>query len=570
MIRSETARLSWLARQLVLSLLVLALGAGMLAPALVPTSAIAQDDATDATPAPDSTAPAAADAPGAVTQTVVLPARQDAYISSAFPNQNFGSAPNLNLGWQIGGQEAMRFLLQFDLASIPRNAVINSARWELFQTQVVPVGDGNMDFRAQFLTQGWSESGVTWNNANFLGGDSLPLGSVPGTIGWQSGDARGVLQAWLSGAQPNFGVIITGDEVPSRGRWRAFRSRETSDAPRLVVDFTTNCDTVPPTATVQALPQFSPGEFRVFWSGQDFAPSGCQPSGIANYDVQYRINGGSWVTWRTRTESTDFAFRNLAPNGAFVEFRARATDRAGNIGQYTSVAQAATTIDSQPPVATMNPLAPVQNSSSFIVGWSGSDNLSGIASYDVEFTLDNSPWQPLVSNTLATSFQVTGAQAGQVYGFRVRATDRVGNVQPWSQTPQEETVVLDFPVVLLNPISPNLIQPGLPVTQTIELSWQGIAAPGTSIQQFNVYYSYNNGPRLLWSSFNAATTGALFPWLQLGFGDGRYFFDVTAVNNLGQETNLSSPLAQFGRGGAIVDMADTVRPQLYFAYVSGD
>ena len=81
----------------------------------------------------------------------------------------------------------------------------------------------------------------------------------------------------------------------------------------------------------------------------------------------------------------------------------------------------------------------------------------------------------------------------------MRATDRVGNVQPWSQTPQEETVVLDFPVVLLNPINPNLIQPGLPVTQTIELSWQGIAAPGTSIQQYNVYYSYNNGSRLLWS-----------------------------------------------------------------------
>jgi hypothetical protein len=538
----------------------------MIAPALSPTAALAQDAATAATPAPDSTEPAAA----AQTQTVVLTARQDAFISSAFPNQNFGSSPNLNLGWQIGGQEAMRILLQFDLSSIPRNAVIDSARWELFQTQVVPAGDGNMDFRAQYLTQEWSESGVTWNNANFLGGESLPLGSVPGTIGWQGGDARAVVQAWLSGAQPNFGVIITGDEVPQSGRWRVFRSRETGDPPRLVVNFTVNCDTVPPTATVQALPQFSPAEFRVFWSGQDFAPSGCQPSGIANYDVQYRINGGSWVAWRTRTEGTDFSFRGLAPNGAFVEFRARATDRAGNVGQYTSVPQAATTVDSEPPVATMNTLAPVQTATSFVVGWSGFDNLSGIASYDVEFNIDEGPWQTLLSDTLATSFQVTGAQAGQVYGFRVRATDRVGNVQPWSQTPQAETVVLDFPVVLLNPINPNLIQPSLPVTETIELSWQGVAAPGTSIQQFNVYYSYNGAPRTLWRSFNAATSGALFPWLQLGLGDGIYIFDVTAINNLGQETNLSSPLAVYGRGDAIVDMADTVRPQEYMPYISGN
>ena len=566
MIHHRTARLSWLARQLVFSVLVLALAAGMLAPALLPTTALAQDAATDATPSPDSISPASTDA----SQTVTLTARQDAYISSAFPNSNFGSAPNLNLGWQVGGQEAMRILVQFDLSSIPRNAVINSARWEMFQTQVVPVNDRNMDFRAQFLNQSWSESGVTWNNANFLGGQSLPLGTVPGSIGWQGGDARGVVQAWLSGSQSNFGVIITGDEVPSAGRWRVFRFRETSDPPRLVINFTANCDTVPPTATVQSLPRFSAAQFTVAWSGQDFAPSGCQPSGIANYDVQYRINGGSWVTWHTRTTRTSATFNNLAPNGAFVEFRARATDNAGNVGQYTSVAQASTTVDSQPPVATMNPLTPIQIATSFVVNWSGTDNLSGIASYDVEFTLDEGPWQPLVSNTLATSFQLTGARAGQSYGFRVRATDTVGNVQAWSQTAQAETVVLDFPVVVLNPIDPNVIQPSLPVTETIGISWRGFAAPGTTIQQYKVYYSFNNGPRLLWQTFSAATTSVQFPWLQLGLGDGTYQFDVTAVNNLGQETDLNNPISELGHGGAIVDMADTVRPQAYLGYVSGD
>jgi hypothetical protein len=571
-IRCETARLFWVTRQLVLSILVLALSVGAIAPALLPVAARAQDTAQDSDPAgtPDEALDAAAAAPAAQTQTVVLPARQDAYITSAFPNGNFGSTQNLNLGWQLGGQEAMRILVQFDLSAIPRNAVINSARWEMFQNQVIPVGDRNMDFRAQFLTQGWSETGVTWNNANFLGGDALPLGSVPGTIGLQSGDARGVLQAWLSGAQQNFGVLITGDEIPQNGRWRVFRARETGDGPRLVVNFTANCDNVPPTAVVEQLPQFSPGEFRVFWNGQDFAPSGCQPTGIANFDVQYRINGGDWIQWRTRTESTNFGFRNLAPNGAQVEFRARATDRAGNVGQYTSVPQATTRIDSEAPVAFMNELPPVQTASSFVVSWSGSDNLSGIAFYDVEFRLNNGVWQSLVSNTTATSFQVTGAQAGQTYGFRVRATDRAGNVQPWSQTPQAETTILDFPVVLLAPISPNVIQPGLPVTSTIELSWRGLAAPGTTIQQFNVYYSFNNGPSLLWRTFNSSTTGALFPWTQFGLGDGVYTFDVTAVNNLGQETNRNSPLAQYGRGQAIVDMADTIRPQIYMEYISGN
>jgi hypothetical protein len=504
-----------------------------------------------------------------VTQTVVLPARQDSFLSSAFPDQNFGSSPNLNLGWQIGGQNAMRILLQFDLSSIPRNAVINSARWEMFQSQVIPVNDGVMDFRAQFMTQGWSESGVTWNNANFLGGQSLPLGSIPGNIGVQGGDARGVVQAWLSGAQPNFGVLVTGDEVPDRGRWRVFRSRESGDGPRLVVNFTANCDNVPPTAFVQPLPAFSAGTFRAFWSGQDFAPSGCQPSGIATYDVDYRVNGGSWIRWRNSTTGTDFGFRNLAPNGALVEFRARATDNAGNVGQFTS-AQASTTIDSEPPSATMAPLAPVQTTTSFVVNWSGTDNLSGIASYDVEFQIDNGPWQPLISDTQSTSFQVTGAQATQQFGFRVRATDRVGNVQPWSSTPQAETTILNYPVVIQNPIVPNVIGPSAPITDTIRLSWRGVAAPGTTIQQFKVYYTYNLAPRTLWQSFNGSVTSANFPWEQLGLGDGGYNFDVTAVNNLGQETSLTSPLAALGRQGVVVDMADIFRPQIYFGFISGD
>ena len=96
------------------------------------------------------------------------------------------------------------------------------------------------------------------------------------------------------------------------------------------------------------------------------------------------------------------------------------------------------------------------------------------------------------------------------------------------------------------------------------------AAPGTTIQQYKVYYSYNDGPRLLWQTLNAATTTVQFPWLQLGLGDGTYLFDVTAVNNLGQETDLNNPISELGRGGAIVDMADTIRPQAYLGYVSGD
>ena len=199
----------------------------VMATIFAPASALAQE----ATPVPDAPGaaetvePAASDSESAVTATVTLAATQDSYISSGFPDTNFAGSTNLNLGWQSGGQNAMRMLLQFDLSSIPRNAVINSAEYRIFQSQVIPVGDGNMDFRAQFMTRRWNENSVTWNNANFLGGASLPLGDIPGTVGWQSGSATGIVQAWVSGQQPNFGVLITGDEVPANNRMRVFYAR---------------------------------------------------------------------------------------------------------------------------------------------------------------------------------------------------------------------------------------------------------------------------------------------------------------------------------------------------------
>jgi len=549
--------------QIAVLFLVIALLAGLIGPAPV--------QAQTPTPEPDATveaaAPDQADVPGAVTSTITIKANQDSFISSGFPNANFGGTVNLDLGWQSGSQNAMRILMQFNLSGIPRNAVINSAVYQIYQQQVFPVGDGPMDFRAQFLTQSWNENSVTWNNASYLGGQSLPLGAVPGNIGWQQGNAIDVVQAWLSGGQSNYGLMITGDERSSLGRYRVFASRETGSGPQLVINYTANCDTVPPVANVLALPQFEPDEFIVSWTGQDFAPSGCQPSGIANYDVEYNINGRGWTNWKQRTTATSNTFKGYASNGAFVQFRARATDRAGNVGQYTDT-QASTTVDAQPPVANMVPLQEFQTFAAFAVNWFGTDNLSGIASYDVEFQLDGGGWQMLVEGTPLTTYQITGAQTGNSYGFRVRATDRVGNVETWPIDPQTETVVLTYPLVALSPIVPAIITTQtLPVSDTITLNWEGFTAPGTTLASYKIYYTYGSQPRTEWQTVPAEVVTAVFPYVALGLGDGIYTFDVIAYNNLGQFTDINSQFAEFGREKVIVDLAGNIKPQAYMPVV---
>ena len=188
----------------------------------------------------------------------------DSYIASALPNTNFGPSNTLFLGWNQGNQQAMRILIQFDVSAIPSNANIRRADYNIYQFNVSPPNDANMDFRAQYMQSNWQEMQVTWNNANFLGGASLPFGTFDSSLGWKVGPALGVVQAWVSGAEPNRGLLITGDETPSRNRFRQFYSREQAGfVPFLEVEWDATCDNMPPNVSVEAQPRFQPESFRV-------------------------------------------------------------------------------------------------------------------------------------------------------------------------------------------------------------------------------------------------------------------------------------------------------------------
>ena len=486
-----------------------------------------------------------------VSETRNFAPLKDSYIASALPNSNFGSSTSFSMGWRVGGEEAMRMLLAFDFSSIPSNAVISRATLNIYQYAVIPGNDNSMDFRAQYMNQDWSEYGVTWNNANYLGGAQLPLGSVPPVIGYISGDATDLVRSWVSGAVPNTGLLITGDEIPANNRSRFFLTRESSSPPFITVEYEVACDTLPPVASVLPQPSFQPLEFSVEWSATDQAPSGCPPVGVANYDVEYRINFGSWFPWKNQTSATSNDFKSYAPDGAYVEFRARATDNAGNIGAFTGP-QTATTIDGAAPTATVNPLPEYTLSNNFLITWGGNDGSgSGIEFYDVQFQVNDGPWQTLIENTQQTSYQVTGAQDLTTYGLRVRATDRVGNAGHWPDAAQATTTVFTKPVARVLQFEPPIIKPTDPITDTFTVSWIGATPPGTSLTAFTISYQYNNGPWIPWQSFPGTQIQADFPWELLGLGDGFYSFNAVATNSLNVTGEFVAIPAVI-----IVDMAD--------------
>ncbi len=182
-------------------------------------------------------------------------------------------------------------------------------------------------------------------------------------------------------------------------------------------------DTTGPQARVRALPLFSTSTLvNVAWEGQDEDGG----SGLANFDVQYRLAGqNDWRDWVTTTQSRAAQF--AGENGKLYLFRARATDLAGNKGQYPANEQASTRLDSLPPSVRVEALA-AYSAEHFLVRWPAFDNVAGQSVLcDVQYRQgEDGPWTDWQLGNSAGSAIFKG-ESGLTYYFRARATDYAGN-----------------------------------------------------------------------------------------------------------------------------------------------
>jgi hypothetical protein len=467
---------------------------------------------------------------GDTLNTVIqIPAGADTFVTSGLADTNWSNDPTLRLGYnQSGGYGAQRIYLFFDVgAFIPANAQINSAILEGYQFAFAPGGDVPMPTELRHLNSTWDSAQLTWNNHQPDWGGVAGEGNIPPIVGYVQGNITDLVRQWVNGTRTNYGVILIGDERP-QDRERIFHSLNANNGlfPRLTIDFNQNVDNTPPVATVQALPQHSPAQFQVSWTGTDAGGSG-----IASYDVRYRVQGGPWIDWKFQTTGTSDTF-NGGLNGMRYDFVARARDNAGNLQAWSNVPQAMTTVDSAPPNATVNPLPSFTFTTSFVVTWTGTDNLSGIVHYDVQYSANNGPWITWLSQTTTTSAQFAG-QDGSTYAFRARATDGVGNVQAFPGVGQTATTIsINPPRASITPFSPKITN-----QSTFTVRWTGQASPGASIVGYDVEYQRNNGQWQPWLN-NVNITSSSFAATG---GDALYEFRVRARDNLGRTGNFVGP-----------------------------
>lgn len=543
----------------------------------LPTPVLAQSLAPDAAPAEAvPVIPADGDAPldldplpdlSPWIKTVRLNTVQDAYIASGQPDSNHGPRPYMNMGYQPV-EQAVRPVIQFDLGGIPSKARIQSAMMSLYQFQVLPAGDQDTRIDGRMMVAPWSEGGVTWRNARY-DGSAANLGVLPSTVGWHALDMRSIVQKWVNG-QGNYGVLLTGNENVGE-HLRSLRTREAGGGTAPYIDVQYICDTKAPASNVtHPLPQYSKATFTVQWSGEDKAPSNCTPSGMQYFEIEYSVNNsGTWHKFnkgKYPPQQMADAFTH-SHDGDTVHLRWRGVDNVGNKENYGH-AQTHTVVDSMPPVTTMTALPPVMTSTSFTIQWTGTDAVSGVADYDVEYRMlipGGSPdWVRLLSGVTETSFLFTGAVDGAIYEFRTRARDHAGNEGHFPGAPQAMTTVDLKPHAIVDPFNPPILKPTAPVTVSFTVHWTGYAVDGATITEYRLYYSYNNAAWVEFENgFPGGQTAVDFPYLHLGMGDGIYLFEATAKDSKGN----SSARTDTAEAAMIVDIADVIQPQQYLPIV---
>jgi hypothetical protein len=155
-------------------------------------------------------------------------AGKDSTVYDSVPDSNLGDQDDL-----IAGDRAMgiyRAYLQFDLASIPDDAVILDARLGLYYYNSITPNTGEIG--AYLVEESWNEGNITWNNqpaVSTTAEDDLSLSGSPTNVFvyWYIGD---VVKGWWDGSIPNYGVMLRETDEGGWYAWKYFRSSDSGSA----------------------------------------------------------------------------------------------------------------------------------------------------------------------------------------------------------------------------------------------------------------------------------------------------------------------------------------------------
>jgi chitodextrinase len=193
-------------------------------------------------------------------------------------------------------------------------------------------------------------------------------------------------------------------------------------------------DTIPPTAPTNLVATVvSPAQINLSWTAST------DNVGVTGYKVE-RCQGAGCSNFAQISTSTATTFNDTGLTGSTsYSYRVRATDAAGNLSTYSAPATMATPAPTL--TAPSNLAATAASSTQINLTWSASTETGGaISGYLVERCSGAGCANfAQIATPTATTYNDTGLTASTSYSYRVRATDALSNLSPYSSTATAST-----------------------------------------------------------------------------------------------------------------------------------
>ncbi|HEX9345183.1 MAG TPA: fibronectin type III domain-containing protein [Candidatus Acidoferrum sp.] len=205
-------------------------------------------------------------------------------------------------------------------------------------------------------------------------------------------------------------------------------------------------DTTPPTAPTNLTgTAASASQINLAWTAST------DNVGVTGYMVE-RCTGAGCSNFAQFAAPTGTTFNDtgLAATTSY-SYRVRATDAAGNLSPYSTIATVSTMAgpDTIPPNAPTNLMVTAVSDTQINLVWTASTDNVGVTGYMVERCQGAACSNFVqISTPTATTFSDTGLTGTTSYSYRVRATDAAGNLSSYSSTGTASTATGPISVVI--------------------------------------------------------------------------------------------------------------------------
>lgn len=141
-----------------------------------------------------------------VIEELSLSPTDDSFIMENASGNNYGSYALISVRSLLDSD--VRSLLKFDLSEIPATAVVLEAKLYLYYYEWFTGDPVGRQYDLHRALEDWNEGTVTWANQPSHHGDIEGYAIVPSAYDWMIWDIKTLVQKWVEGTYPNYGVKL--------------------------------------------------------------------------------------------------------------------------------------------------------------------------------------------------------------------------------------------------------------------------------------------------------------------------------------------------------------------------